>query len=114
MSEIAGLVVEVRRQWNDWKIARFQLSDIADLKWDNVSGGVRAPTPQPFVHGYVYCDASISGELAHSCRHGEGPHRIKICLTRKGNESVWPKILEIVGQRPRRTPIRAQQTRSQF
>ena len=29
--------------------------------------------PQYFIHAYVMCDR-YDGDLAHSCRHGEGPH----------------------------------------
>jgi hypothetical protein len=96
------LLIGVRRQWNDYRIAWYRLSDISELHWDNLSGGVYAPAPQPFVHGYVWCDGKISGELAHSCRHGEGPHSIKVCLTKKGNEESWAEVLKIVGPKPGR------------
>jgi hypothetical protein len=43
----------LRRQWNDWRTATYQLSDIENLKWDWASGGIRPPTPYPFVHGHV-------------------------------------------------------------
>jgi hypothetical protein len=78
--------VEVRRQWNDWRFAEYRITDISGMHWDNVSGGVYARAPQHFVHGYVSCDAMISGEIAHSCRHGSGPHTVKICITKRGNE----------------------------
>lgn len=97
-----NLLVEVRRQWNDSHFADYRLSDISDLRWDRVSGGVRVPTPQPFVFGYVWCDAMVSGDLAHSCEHGEGPHRIKVCITKSGNEKIWQNILAVVGPRSRR------------
>jgi hypothetical protein len=45
----------------------------------------------------------IDGELAHSCRYGTGPHRIKICITKTGNEAVYPKILERAGPAPRQS-----------
>jgi hypothetical protein len=93
-------VVFVRRQWNDWREARYRLEDVKDLHWDTVSGGVYAPTPQPFVHGYVQCNGMIDGELAHPCRHGRGPHSIKVCLVKKANRALWPTILQIVGPRP--------------
>ena len=100
--------IKVRRQWNDRRrIATYRLGDISELQWGRTSGGVQARTPQPFVHGYVMCDAMIGGKLAHSCSHGPAPHRIKVCLTRKGNESVWKEVLAIVGPspgRPRRQP----------
>ena len=100
--------IKVRRQWNDRRrIATYRVGDISELQWGRTSGGVQARTPQPFVHGYVMCDAMIGGKLAHSCSHGPAPHRIKVCLTRKGNESVWKEVLAIVGPspgRPRRQP----------
>ena len=91
---MSGPVVKVRRQWNDYRIAIFDIDKVTGLHWDNESGGVHATAPQYFVHGYVMCNAMISGELAHSCSHGEGPHRIKVCLTKKGNEAIWPEIME--------------------
>jgi len=92
----------VRRQWNDWRQARYRLEDISGLHWTDVSGGVNASAPQPFVHGYVWCDGMIDGELAHSCQHGRGPHHIVVCITKKGNEAVWSKILEQAGPSPRK------------
>jgi hypothetical protein len=73
-----GPFVEVRRQWNDWRVAVYTLSDIDDLHWDRVSGGVNARAPREFLHCYVLCDGMVSGDLAHSCRHGQGPHNIKV------------------------------------
>jgi hypothetical protein len=59
--------------------------------------------PQPFIHGYVWC-TDLDGEIAHSCRHGSGPHRIKVCVVKKDNsKEVW-KILEAaVGPKPKRS-----------
>lgn len=92
--------VYVRRQWNDWRIAEVELIKIEGLKWSYFSGGVYARSPQPFVHGYVLC-TDIIGDIAHSCLHGEGSHRIKICIVRKDNSSkIWQKILKIVGSKP--------------
>ena len=93
------LKICVRRHWNDWRIGSASFEDIDDLHWDDVSGGVRSVSPQPFVHGYVSCD-KISGEVAHSCSHGEGPHRIKVCLVKKDNKAVWSNILAIAGPKP--------------
>ena len=70
------------------------------MHWDNVSGGVYAHAPQHFVHGYVSCDAMISGEIANSCRHGTGPHTVKICITKKGNEKIWHEVLALAGPHP--------------
>jgi hypothetical protein len=78
--------VNIRRQWNDWRIAEVDSSDLTNLHWDKISGGVHAPAPRPFIHGFVMCD-SYKGELAHSCVHGKGPHLIKVCITKKGNDA---------------------------
>jgi hypothetical protein len=40
-TEDTGLkTVEVRRRWNDWRIAEYRLTDISEMHWDNISGGV--------------------------------------------------------------------------
>jgi hypothetical protein len=79
------LKVKIRRQWNDWRIAEADLSDISDLHWDNVSGGVYALCPRNFIHGYIMCDA-YKGDLPHSCAHGKRPHSIKVCIVKKDND----------------------------
>jgi hypothetical protein len=92
--------VKIRRQWNSWQIAEVDLEDLDGLRWSNMSGGVRARAPQFFVHGYTSC-ASISGDIAHSCAHGEGPHSIKVCIVKKDQSAdVWRKILAIAGPKP--------------
>jgi len=82
-------IVEVRRQWNDYRTGRCRLNDVEGLHWsDYGSGGFCAP--QLFVHGYVSCD-QIVGKIGHSCQHGPPPHRIKVCMTKTGNKAIWPK-----------------------
>jgi hypothetical protein len=46
------------------------------------------------------CDGMIAGELAHSCEHGPPPHRIKVCITKKGNEKFWRTIEEAAPAAP--------------
>ena len=59
-----------------------------------------APAPQYFIHAYVMCD-SYEGELPHSCQHGEGPHRIKVCIIKKDNDpNIFKEIKSIIGVRP--------------
>ena len=85
--------VWVRRQWNDWRQARYGLDQIEGLHMDDLSGGVYVRSPRPFLHGYVWCDGMIEGELAHSCRHGQGPHRIKVCVVQKDNpKAIYEKL----------------------
>jgi hypothetical protein len=82
--------VKIRRQWNHWEIAEVELADLDQVHWDNVSGGVRAPANQYYLHGFVFCDR-IKGEIPHSCAHGMAPHSIKVCIVKKDND---PKVLK--------------------
>jgi hypothetical protein len=92
--------IKIRRQWNDWRITEIEYSKISDLHWNNTSGGVGAPAPQYFIHAYIWCNSYV-GDLAHSCSHGEGPHRIKICITKTDNDpNVFKEIKSIVGEKP--------------
>jgi hypothetical protein len=92
------IIVTVRRQWNDWREARYRLRDIEGLHWTDVSGGVNARAPRALIHGYVWCNGMIDGELAHSCQHGEGPHRVLVCVVKKANKSVWSSVLEALNE----------------
>ena len=92
--------IYIRRQWNDWRIGSVPLSKLHHLAWDECSGGVMTRTPQPFIHGYCWCN-EVEGEIAHSCRHGAGPHWIKVCVVKKDNErDAFEQLLEIVGPKP--------------
>ena len=85
--------VWVRRQWNDVGMdARVRLEDLRGFHWSDISGGVMAPAIRPFIHAYVLCDAFIEGSVSHSCRHGRGPHDIKVCVIKKGNEAIFSEI----------------------
>lgn len=81
-------VVVVRRHWNDSLRASYHLSDLSRPHWTNVSGGVGARSPRPFVHVYVACDGAQDGEVAHSGVHGPCPHRIKVCVVAKDNDKT--------------------------
>ena len=95
-------IIRIRRQWNDWQIASVHLSQIWELRWDRIGGGIRVPAIQPFIHGYVLC-TDIDGEIAHSCSHGPPPHSIKVCVVKKDNRpEVFNLLLEIVGPKPGR------------
>ena len=77
--------VLVRRQWNDYRTARYRLDQIDGVHWDDTSGGVFSRAPRPFLHGYVSCDGMTGGQLPHSCEHGRRPHSIKVCIVKKDN-----------------------------
>ncbi len=95
------MIIKVRRQWKDWRVAEVDFNDLSNLHWDNFSGGVQQRTPRPFIHAFVMCD-KINGDLAHSCMHGEGPHSIKVCILKVDNQpATFKKIKEIVGESPK-------------
>ena len=91
-------LVRVRRQWNAPRSATYRLGDVRRVRWDDVSGGVRARSPQEFLHGYVDCEARVDGELDHSGLHGPHPHEIKVCIVERGNEpAVFNRLKELAG-----------------
>jgi hypothetical protein len=85
----------VRRQWNDYRVGEVSLDAFDDPHWRSRSGGVRASSPRPFIHGYICCDGLTGGEIAHSCTHGTGPHWILVCVVKKDND---PETFELVRQ----------------
>lgn len=91
-----SIMVAIRRQWNDWKIAEINLEKLTGLHWDEISGGVQKRSPRPFIHGYCNC-TDIVGEISHSCQHGDAPHHIKVCVVKKDNpKQVFEKVRERV------------------
>jgi hypothetical protein len=89
-------VVWVRRQWNDYRDAKYRIADVKGWHLSTVSGGVNQNAPRPFIHAYVRCDKMIEGSLAHSCMHGDAPHRIKVCITKKMNRKFWKEIQAVL------------------
>lgn len=94
-----SVVVNVRRRPADRRRADCCLAEISRLKWGYISGGLQRRS-QWHVYGYVMCDRMIAGKVAHSCKHGPPPHKIKVCITKKYNEKIWPLISEKVGSKP--------------
>lgn len=90
-----GPVVWVRRQFDHHKHAAYRLADVDGWHWSDISGGVMHRANRRYLHGYVWCDGMIAGTLAHSCAHGPPPHRIKVCVTKKGNEKFWDAIAAV-------------------
>lgn len=95
--------VWVRRQWSDYRRAKYGLADVQKIHWSDTSGGVNAVSPHFFLHGYVPCDGMLEGELAHSGTHGPCPHDIKVCITKSDNDQgLFSKIAEIAGTQPKK------------
>lgn len=94
----------VRRQWNASLAAEIRLADLSGLHWSDFSGGVGKRANRPYLHGYMSCDAIISGDLDHSCMHGPPPHRIKVCVVAKDNDRKLMATLK-AGVAPRKNHL---------
>lgn len=98
-------VVRVRRQWSDDRVGSVPRAGLANVHWDTVSGGVRAHSPWPFLHGYISCDSLVDGEVSHSGVHGPCPHRIKVCVVKKDNPGpVYAELEAQAGTKPEPPP----------
>jgi hypothetical protein len=96
LAELDEDFVFVRRHWNDFRIAKIKATDLTDIHWSSISGGVGSASPRPMVSGYMLCDRIVEGELAHSCQHGPGPHSIKVVVVKKDNTPKTVKRLRAV------------------
>lgn len=48
------------------------------------------------------CDGMLEGDLDHSCLHGPGPHRIKVCVVMRDNDkAVVDALREVAGPKPK-------------
>ncbi len=92
--------VVIRSQWNAWPPATVLLDDLTGLHWGAWCGGEFQLSSNLFIMGYVLCDR-IKGEFEHSCRSGEGPHRVEVCMLKRDNpRETYKKLLEIAGPKP--------------
>jgi len=98
-------VIRVRREWKSRRIGEVRFGNIEDLHWARTSGGIGHRSPFVMMYGYMLCDRLVGGAPAHSCVHGEGPHRIKIVVVKKDNlKSVIAALMAPLGpQLPRAT-----------
>ncbi len=88
----SDLTVYVRRHPSGGPTAVYRFSDIDGFHRDRVSDGVGRETSHDALFGYVMCDGAVSGAVAHSCRHGPAPHRIKVCIPKTCNKEDWKAI----------------------
>jgi hypothetical protein len=92
--------VWVRRHWNAKKRAQYRLSGLTGLHWTDVCGddddGVIRRSAYLMVHGYVFCNEAVAGELTHSCTRSHPPHRITVCVVAKDNSKVLMDRLKIM------------------
>jgi hypothetical protein len=95
-----GPVIWVRRHFDHRHRAAYRIIDVTGLHWSRRSGGKKHRANRPYLHGYVWCDAMIVGAVAHSCRHGPPPHRIKVCIVKVDNKKGWREIERAAPARP--------------
>jgi hypothetical protein len=83
--------VFVKRTWfgDDGDVVPVDAID--GVRWDNVSGGVNARQPRTSLCSYVRCDQAPG--VRHSCRHGQGPHSIKVLIRKKGSDPAAYRAL---------------------
>ena len=91
-----GSTVTVRRRCTDKQRAIYRVEDIAGLHMQEVNGTVAKRLE---LHGYVWCDALLQGELAHECARGSGAHKIKVCVLRKDNSpAVYQQMVDRIDE----------------
>jgi hypothetical protein len=99
--------VWVRRRWNGKTRAQYWLSGLTGLHWtdvcDSEADGVLRRSAYLMVHGYVFCDEAVAGELPHSCTPSSFPHRIKVCVVTKDNCKALMDRLKIAATANTRT-----------
>ena len=92
--------VIVRRQPTGSE-GRVRFDAIRDLRWDYVSGGVKAKLADYYLHCNVYCDQVDGKYFGHSGVHGPCPHDIKVCITKTGNSrDVYDLLAKRAGSKP--------------
>lgn len=80
-------LLRVKRHPKDWQEASYREDQIQDPHWSFSSGGMRAAFSRDTLCGYVVCDEAVAGEVAHSGRHGDCPHLIKVCIMKTGSSA---------------------------
>lgn len=90
--------VWVVRQKGDYKKAKVKLSNIQNLRWDEISGGAKIRNGTCALYGYMMCNQIEEGEIGHSGIHGPCPHRIKVLIQKCDNdEEIYEKLAERAG-----------------
>jgi len=96
-TEINGeTVLWVRRRWNGSDRAAYRLADVSGFHWSSTGSihNFRGCSPRPMVHAYVWCDAELEGELAHSCEHGPPPHSVNVTVVAKDNPAALMRFVK--------------------
>jgi len=76
----------VRTRPVHWRAARYLISDISDLSFENDGGA-------DLLRGYVLCDALQEGEPLHVCPSKGKSHTLHVYILRQDNEDIFPALL---------------------
>ena len=88
-------LVVIARGWGGAR-ALVPTREIHGLHVAVTCGGRVRRLPHPMLAGYVLC-TSVVGQLDHDCVHGPPPHRIKVVIPRRGNETVYDGLWNRAG-----------------
>lgn len=69
----SDLTVSVRRHPQDWTTAVYRFSDISDLRWDTVSGGVQRATAYPSLFDMCFAIGRYQVKLLIRVYTGRSP-----------------------------------------
>lgn len=95
------ILVTVRRQMKDWRVAKFRPVDLANLRWEKVRGQTKGPAPAPLLTAQVSCEAIVEGELSHTGSYGPCPHEIKVHIAKNENDpGLYAQLAAQAGKRP--------------
>jgi hypothetical protein len=87
MTENTGMIVIVRRRWNDPHSAKVPFAALRELVIKNDPGGVCSPIPRPFTYARVWCDQLIDGRTIHPCALATAPHELQLCVLETDNSA---------------------------
>lgn len=96
MPELESVGIRIRRQPNDYAEGAVRLDQIDSLYWDCTSGGINIPFSHSMICTYVWCTDIEDGGVSHTCRHGPAPHRIKVCVMKKTNDTRIYRVLKMI------------------
>ncbi|MGD0575846.1 MAG: hypothetical protein ABSB61_10845 [Anaerolineales bacterium] len=94
----SGLMLEtpvsIKRGWFDGGIVAVPLGVLEGFHMSGVGGGIGHAFPRAMLCTYMSCADLPKGQwFGHSCAHGEGPHWIKVAMTRLSNKAIYSKLL---------------------
>lgn len=103
------LKVIITRASGDYQTGCVSVEEIYDVKWDNVSGGVKKHSGSYSLYGYIPYKTAIDCGIKCSGRHDRGDNVAKVCIPKSLNQSAeyregYRYLLDDAGDKPK-SPI---------